>query len=183
MVMLVTGVLAALVWIPRVDGEARELVMVDGSDFASGDLPAVCAKTGRPAAVGVTIGRSPRPMIPWSSLREPTGLLPLTTEHHERVLAWKRLNQQASIIFWLALVSSFVVDALGGVAPSTWVSGLVDALVLMLAASLVIAVIAKLGVKRLLAEPRTGDTPGTVALRGIHPDFARAVQTARVVEA
>ena len=57
LVMLVAGVLSVLVVVPRIDGDARELVTVMAPDFATGELPPVCAKPGRPATVGVAVGR------------------------------------------------------------------------------------------------------------------------------
>ncbi len=176
--MLLVSVLAVLVAVPRLDGDARELVTVMAADFASGDLPTVCAKTGLPATVGVAIGRGPLPLIPSRILRAPARVLPLSAEQHERVLAWKQVNRLTSVVFPLALFASMLAGAFGGDTPAAWESGLSDALALVAAASFAVAIVTNLGAQRLLADPRPGDRAGTVALRGVHPDFARAVHAA-----
>lgn len=179
LVMLVAGAVAVLVWLPRIDGAAREMVTVQQSDFASGDLPQICAKTGVSADVGVQIGREPMPMLPSLALREPIGLLPLSAGHHARFLTWKQLNRQVWVVFVVAFFGSLIVGLVGGDTPSTWMSGFGDALVLVAAAGFLMAIVTKLGARRLVADPRLAETEGAVELRGIHPDFARAVIAAR----
>lgn len=170
-VILAIAGAAAAVSILQMDQDAIESVTISLEDFESGELPAVCCKTGKPAAVGVTVlkRRFFRTVV--------EGVVPITKARHLEFLGWKDINKRAT---W-ALVPVYLVGAL--------FDALADSIVVSWAVS--IAFLAVLFVqlysnakgRRLLVTPRlglpdeSGDRP--VTLRAVHPAFADAVRRSR----
>ena len=170
-VILAIAGAAAAVSIMQMDQDATDTVTVSLEDFQSGELPAVCCKTGKPAQVGVTVVKRRF----FRTVAE--GIVPITKARHIEFTGWKDINRWAT---W-ALFPVFLVGALlDAMADSIVVSWAVSIAVL---AVVFIQLYSNAKGRRLLLTPRLGPVAESgerpVTLRSVHPTFADAVRRSR----
>lgn len=164
--LLVVFVVPFLYYLIRKDGPAVEAVSVERAVFESGELPAMCCKSAGSADAWVPVWQ-----IKWFR-KAVTGTVPIADERHQSYLRWKRINRRSRNVFLALMIWGFPLQLL------EYPVVVEVALVVAVLAIGVVASLSNLIAQRHLAEPRIG-RDGAVTLRGVHPDFVRAVQESR----
>lgn len=165
-VLLAIAGAAAAVAILQVDQDATASIELPIDEFAAGEFPGVCCKTGQPSEVKVSVEQRR-----WfRSIVE--GSIPVSKARLIEFTGWRDLYRRTATLFVpLAVVGIGIRLAAG----SVLVSWAVD---LSLLAVVFVAVYSRAKARRLLVSPKR-TINGNVTLRGLHPAFVDAVQSGR----
>ena len=165
-VVLAIAGAAAAVAILQMDQDATASIELPLDAFTSGDLPAVCCKTGEPAEVKVRVEQRRwfRTIV--------EGIVPVTKARLAEFTGWRDLYRRAAVAFLPLAVVGLVIRLAADLRVVSW------AVDLALLAVLFFALYSRTKARRLLVSPKK-NIDGKVGLRGLHPAFVDAVRASR----